>query len=159
VRVSEFTPTVLRFQDGECLTANLEVISSTGGLLSLGRAVGRGSRVKLMFLSEKGPVLGTAEMLRPVSRGRQAFRFLVLSYADQRKLQLATESVQMEAPAQAVENTMNVNGEEEWIEKFRAASSQHNHPRRLLKILLGAGMLITLSLGFAVYLFSLQFVK
>ncbi len=114
VRLADFTPAVLRLQDGGCTTGSLEVISLTGGLLGLSKPVDRDSRVKLMFLSQKGAVLGTAEMLAPVSRTRQPFRFVALSYADQRKL-----------------------------------------PSRLLKFVLGAGMLATLSLGYAVYLFSL----
>jgi hypothetical protein len=35
VRATEYTPAVLRFQSGDCVTGSLEVFSSTGGLLSL----------------------------------------------------------------------------------------------------------------------------
>jgi len=156
VRLTDFTPAVLRLQDGGCTTGSLEVISPTGGLLGLSKPVDRGSRVKLMFLSQKGPVLGTAEMLGPVSRTRQPFRFVALSHADQRKLQIATQwSSQAEATTQAVESSRTMNHGEQWIENYRAAMSQPRRPSRLLKFVLGAGMLATLSLGYAVYLFSL----
>ena len=56
-------PIVLRFQDGQRMGANLQVISVTGGLLSLSKSVDQGSQVKLMFLTEAGSVLGGAEML------------------------------------------------------------------------------------------------
>jgi hypothetical protein len=135
----------------------LEVISLTGGLLWLSKPVDRGSRVKLMFLSQNGPVLGTAEMLSPVSWTQQPFRFLALSYGDQRRLQTATQwSSQPGAPTQAVESGRTVNREEQWIEKYRAVISHRKQPRRLLKIVLGAGMLATLSLGYLVYLLSLH---
>ena len=156
VRLTDFTPAVLRFQDGGCITGSLEVISLTGGLLGLSKPVDCGSRVKLMFLSKNGPMLGTADMLGPVSRTRQPFRFVALSYADQRKLQTATRwSSQPGPPTQAVENGQTLNREEEWIEKYRAVISQRKQPSRLLKFVLGAGMLATLFLGYAVYLFSL----
>ena len=65
LRVTDFTPVVLRFQNGGCTTGNIEVISLTGGLLCLSKPIDRGSCVKLMFLSQNGPVLGTAELLSP----------------------------------------------------------------------------------------------
>jgi hypothetical protein len=157
LRVTDLTPAVLRLRDGGCTTGSLEVISLTGGLLCLSKPVDRGSRVKLMFLSQNGPVLGTAEMLSPVSWTRQPFRFLALSYGDQRRLQTATQwSPQPEARAQAIESSRTVNREEHWIEKYRAVISHRKQPRRLLKIMLGAGLLATLSLGYAVYLLSLH---
>jgi len=157
LRVTDFTPAILRLQDGGCWTGGLEVISLTGGLLCLSKPVDRGSRVKLMFLSQNGPVLGTAEMLSPVSWTRQPFRFLALSYGDQRRLQAATQwSSQPGPPTQVAESVRTVNREERWIEKYRAVISHRKQPRRLLKIVLGAGMLATLSLGYAVYLLSLH---
>src|SRR5881275_938067 len=63
VRMTDFTPAVLRFHDGGCATGSLEVISPTGGLLCLPKSANRGSRVKLMFLTQMGPVLGSAELL------------------------------------------------------------------------------------------------
>jgi hypothetical protein len=67
VRLSDITPAVLRFPDGHRTPGKLEVISLTGGLLSLSAPLDRGSRVKLMFLTGTGTVLGAAEMLSPVA--------------------------------------------------------------------------------------------
>ncbi len=156
VRLTDFTPAVLRFEDSGCTTSTLEVISLTGGLLGLSKPVDRGSRVKLMFLTQRGPVLGTAEMLSPVSWARQPFRFVALSYADQRRLQTTIQgSSSPEIFTQQVKSCPIVESEEPWIEKYRAAMSYRKEPRRLLKVVLGAGLLATLSLGYAVYLFSL----
>ena len=157
LRLTDFTPAVLRFQDGGCTTGGLEVLSLTGGLLCLSKPLDRGSRVKLMFLSQNGPVLGTAEMLSPVSRTRQPFHFLALSYGDQHRLQAATEGpARPGTPLQTVESSQTADHEQEWIEKYRAATSHRKEPRRLLKLVLGAGTLATLSLGYVIYLFSLH---
>ena len=45
-----------------------------------------GSSCKLMFVTHTGPVLGTAQMLTPVSRNLQPFRFVALHQSDKRKL-------------------------------------------------------------------------
>src|SRR6266849_8970012 len=66
VRATEYTPAVLRFPCGDCATGSLEVISSTGGLLRLSKPLIRGTRIKVMFLTQSGPVLGAAEMLKSV---------------------------------------------------------------------------------------------
>jgi hypothetical protein len=91
VRPAEFTPAVLRIEDGTCTPGELELFSLTGGLLSLPKPLDRGSRVKLMFLTATGPVLGVAEMLRPVSWKEQPFRFVVLHENDHRRLLEATQ--------------------------------------------------------------------
>jgi hypothetical protein len=155
VHLTEFTPAVLRFQNGDCTTGGLEVISVTGGLLSLPKAINRGARVKLMFLSQSGPVLGTAEILSPVSRTRQPFKFLGLAYADQRRLQAATMDASTLKP-EPVENCRIIDQEEEWIEKYRTAITYREKPTRFLKLVLGAATLATLSIGYVVYLFSLH---
>ena len=157
LHLTEFTPAVLRFQNGDCATGGLEVISVTGGLLSLPKAINRGARVKLMFLSQSGPVLGTAEILSPVSRTRQPFKLLGLTYADQRRLQTATmDASTLKPEPQIVENCRIIDQEEEWIEKYRAAISHREKPTRFLKLMLGAATLATLSIGYVVYLFSLH---
>jgi len=42
-----------------------------------------------MFHTHRGPVLGTAEMLMPVTSTQQPFRFVALPESDQRTLQAA----------------------------------------------------------------------
>src|SRR5260370_23818701 len=79
-------PAVLRFANGQTTGANLQVISVTGGLLSLSEPVVQGSQVKLIFLTGAGAVLGGAEMLRPVTKGLQPFRFISLPAVEQRRV-------------------------------------------------------------------------
>jgi len=63
-----------------------------------------------MFETDRGPVLGTAEMLFPVTSTQQPFRFVALPESDRSTLQAAFQSP-------LYRNT----DEEEWIEEFRAA--------------------------------------
>jgi hypothetical protein len=129
------------------VTGSLEVISSTGGLLSLSKPLIRGTRIKVMFLTQRGPVLGTAEMLSPVSWTEQPFRFVTLAYGDQRRLQAITgcspSNLELPIPKQTrlirnPEPEPILNTEPEWIDKYRAAVSQNPPRRPLLERMLGA---------------------
>jgi hypothetical protein len=115
VRLADITPAVLRLPDGCRSRGELETVSLTGGLLSLTNVLDRGSRIKLMFLTPTGPVLGAAEMLSPVSTKRQPFRFIALEEGDLSRLR-------------AVVHTFSHLGERAWIEKYRAALVQRNAP-------------------------------
>ncbi len=145
-RLVDVTPAVVQFQDGRRTPGELQVISRTGGLLFLSKPLDRGSVVKLMFQTHRGPVLGTAEMLIPVDRTQQPFRFVALPESEQRTLQAACQSG-------LYRNT----DEEEWIEEFRAAIvNWEPHPRRrLFKAVLAAVTLATLCFS-AIYLFSIH---
>jgi hypothetical protein len=158
VRVTEFTPAVLRLQNNSCTTGSLEIISSTGGLLTLPKPLNRGSRIKLMFLTDQGPVLGAAELLSPVSGTQQPFRFVALAYGDQRRLRAITQgSLKTETSKQQVGFGRIADGEQRWIEKYRAAMSHRNPPRKeLLKLALAALILTTFGLSCVVYLFSIH---
>src|ERR1700747_1236059 len=145
-RLAEITPAVLQFQDSRLTPGELQIISRTGGLLSLSKTVDRGSVVKLMFRTHRGPVSGTAEMLYPLSWNHQPFRFVGLEADDQRRMQAAFQSGMYRNIA-----------EEEWIEEFRAAIVNWNPPprRHLLKAAgWGALTLSTLCLGSVIYVFS-----
>lgn len=83
---SERTPAVLRLGDGRRVSGKLKVVSLTGGLLSVPHPVNTGSSAKLMFLTGAGMVLGSAEMLSPLSWGLQPFRFVALADDDQDRL-------------------------------------------------------------------------
>jgi hypothetical protein len=149
VQLAETTPAVLRLPDGHRSTGQLETVSLTGGLLSMSNMLDRGSRIKLMFLTQTGPVLGAAEMLNPVSTTRQPFRFVALQEGDQRRLRAAVLSSLDQNP-----------GEQAWIEKYRATLGHRNPPqRRVFRIILGALTLLTLSLGSTIYLFHLHLLK
>ena len=85
-------PAVLRFQSGDRVRGKLQVVSITGGLLSLPSLLDQGSRVKLMFLTDAGTVAGTAEMLPSVSGTLQPFRFVVIDDGDERRLRDVIQS-------------------------------------------------------------------
>ena len=136
-------PIVLRFPNGQRIAAKLQVISVTGGLLSLSKSVDQGSRVRLMFLTEAGSVLGGAEMLPPVSDRLQPFRFIALPAVDQRRV-----------GALIGEWSQN-KSELAWIEKLRAASAQHNEPAFWRFKL--AGVIGLLTIGFAIAAYLLHF--
>src|SRR5256885_16052156 len=128
VHLANPTPAVLRFQDGSRLAGNLQIISIAGGLLSLSQPLHPNTRASLMFLTDGGPVLGKAEMLSPLSRTQQAFRFIGLDQSNQRNLQLGIQS------------HFNQNfDEEQWIAKYRSALTHHAPPpKETLKIILGS---------------------
>jgi len=112
------TPTVLRFANGQNVGANLQRVSVTGGLLSLAEPVVQGSRVGLMFRTESGPILGGAEMLRPVSDRLQPFRFIALADDQHRRLQELVWQWTGQNRAEAA-----------WMDKLRTASSQQRERR------------------------------
>ena len=86
LRLAQTTPAVLRLHTGRRVRGKLQVISVTGGLLNLSSPVDRGSRVQLMFVTEAGTVLGTAEMLPSVSSTQQPFRFVTIDENHVRRL-------------------------------------------------------------------------
>ena len=94
------TPAVLRFQTGHRVRGKLQVISVTGGLLDLSSPLDQGSLVRLMFLTESGTVLGTAEMLTPISGTLQPFRFVTIDEDHERRLrdviQLSVDQIRRE---------------------------------------------------------------
>jgi hypothetical protein len=133
-------PAVLRFANGQTTGANLQVISVTGGLLSLSQPVVQGSQVKLIFLTGAGAVLGGAEMLRPVTDGLQPFRFISLPADDQRRVGALIGELSQNKSELA------------WIEKLRAASAQQNEPAFWRFKLAGVIGLLTFGLAIAAYL-------
>lgn len=74
------------------MAGNLQVISVAGGMLRLSHPLDPNTRASLIFLTDGGPVLGKAEMLDPLSRTQQAFRFVELDRNNQRNLQLWIQS-------------------------------------------------------------------
>jgi len=181
VRPAEYTPAVLRIEDGSCTEATLELYSLTGGLLSLTKPLDRGSLARLLFLTQTGPVLGVAEMLRPVSWTEQPFRFVGLHEDDQHRLQVATQcppqlqpvktlppaaatTPKLEAPppqpppvqlVSLVENTPSLDSGELWIQKYRAAIDG-DVPRSRFPRLFAGLTAVTLALGVLVYVVQTQ---
>jgi hypothetical protein len=133
------TPAVLRCSDGQSVSSKLEVVSVTGGLLSVSKPVRRGAVVKVMFVTQGGPVLGSAEMLTPISYTQQPFRFVALPRETQNRLQAAIQS-----------SVYQHNTEDWWIEKYRTAVRHAPPPRRRRsRILLTALSVGLIALGSA----------
>ncbi len=143
-RLAEPTPAVLEFPDSRHTPGELQIISRTGGLLSLSKPVDQGSVVRLMFRTHRGPVSGTAEMLRPVSWNYQPFRFVRLEADNQHRMQEAFQS----------RFYRNLE-EEEWIEELRAKIVNWNPPPRrdYFRAVLTAVTLAILCLSSVIYLF------
>lgn len=149
VRFQATTPAVLRFQDGQRASAKLQVVSLTGGLLSIPIPLNQGSQGKLMFLTNTGSVLGGVEMLRPVARSLQPFRFVSLAVDDQRRL---GSIINASAGPNYVEPA--------WMDKLRKASKAGYTPRRrFFRWTITAVGLITLGLAGAMYFLSSPLVK
>jgi len=91
-RFPDVTPVVLRFNDGGRAAGTLQVISVTGGLLSVPRPLRQGGVAKLMFLTRAGSVLGVAEMLSPLTWDQQPFRFVSIHHDDACRLQAAIQA-------------------------------------------------------------------
>jgi hypothetical protein len=160
-RLPHSTHAVLRFQDGKRAQGELQVVSLTGGLLYLKKPLDRGSRVKLMFLTHSGPVLGAAEMLVPVSWDQQPFRFVALQEDDQRRLRSAIQSSVTPVIPEPEQRSVAGNGwlssgEQQWIEKYRAAQMEEHPPRRFLRKFFAAVTLATLGVGSAIYFLGIH---
>ena len=154
VHLADSTPAVLRFQDGQRASGELQVLSVTGGLLSLSRAIDQGSCVKLMFLTRSGAVLGAAEMLGPLTSRQQPFRFVSLPVDDRRRLGAAIQS------SLDLKTANQDAAEQKWMQKLRAASSPENQPRgRLFKSALGLAAVGIFALGCALYVLQVHGLK
>jgi hypothetical protein len=93
LRLANAIPIVLRRQDGHRVPGELRCVSMTGGLVVPASLLPPGSMVRVIFITPKGPVTGTAEMLHPVSWTEQPFRFAVIADTDQHRLRGVIEMV------------------------------------------------------------------
>ena len=93
LQLASSIPVVLRHQDGHRIAGKLQCVSLTGGLIVPASLLPPGSMVKLIFVTPKGPVTGTAEMLRPVSSTEQPFRFAALPDSGQHRLRAVIDMV------------------------------------------------------------------
>ena len=86
LRLAEDTPIVLRCLDGHRVSGKLRCVSLTGGLIAPESLLPPGSLVSLIFVTPKGPIVGTANMLRPVSWKEQPFCFATVLDSHQDRL-------------------------------------------------------------------------
>lgn len=93
LRLASAIPIVLRRQDGNRVPGKLQCVSMTGGLVVPASLLPPGSMVKLIFVTPKGPITGTAEMLHPVSWTEQPFRFVTIPDTDQHRLSAVIDMV------------------------------------------------------------------
>jgi hypothetical protein len=154
VHLADSTPAVLRFQDGQRASGQLQVLSLNGGLLALSGPLDQGAQVRLMFLTRTGAVLGAAEMLSPVTSTQQPFRFVSLPVDDRRRLGAAIQS------SLNPETANQDFAEQQWMDKLRAASIRERRPRtRLFKFGVGAAAVGIFCLGCALYLLQVHALK
>jgi hypothetical protein len=93
LQLADSIPIVLRHQDGHRIAGKLQCVSLTGGLVVPASLLPAGSMVRLIFVTPKGPVIGTAEMLRPVSWTEQPFRFAAIPDSGQHRLRAVIDMV------------------------------------------------------------------
>jgi hypothetical protein len=93
LQLADSIPIVLRRQDGQRIPGKLQCVSTTGGLVVPASLLPAGSMVRLIFVTPKGPVTGKAEMLHPVSKAQQPFRFAAIPDTDQHRLRAVIEMV------------------------------------------------------------------
>jgi hypothetical protein len=149
LRFENSTPAVLRFHDGQRMSGEIQVVSLTGGLLSLPTPLTQGSRVKVMFVTDAGSVLGGAEMLSPVSGTQQPFRFVSLAVQDRRRL----ESI---IPVSVYHDIT----EPDWMKKLRAVSEdRYAPPPSRVKLAVLAVSLMALGLAGATFFLHVPLLK
>ena len=88
LRLAEDTPIAIRCLDGKRVSGSLRCVSLTGGLVTPASLIPPGSLVSVIFVTTKGPVVGTAQMLHPVSWKEQPFRFTAVLDSYKHRLQV-----------------------------------------------------------------------
>ena len=90
-------PALVKLNDGQKANGKLQIVSITGGLLQLARALSEGDFVEVAFQTQSGKVQGMAEMLNPLRSVPgsvfQPFRFVALGDEDRQILKMIVESV------------------------------------------------------------------
>jgi hypothetical protein len=90
-------PALVKLNDGQKANGKLQIVSITGGLLQLARALSEGDFVEVAFQTQSGKVQGMAEMLNPLRSVPgsvfQPFRFVALGDEDHQILKMIVDSV------------------------------------------------------------------
>jgi hypothetical protein len=89
---------LVKFGDGNRAKGRLQIVSATGGLLQLPRAISEGDFVEVAFHIHTGDVNGMVEMLNPLLHTPksvfQPFRFVALEDEDHQHLRMMLETAQ-----------------------------------------------------------------
>jgi hypothetical protein len=90
------TPALVKLSDGQRAKGRLQVVSETGGLLQLTRALAEGDFVEVAFQMHSRNVHGMAEMLSPLRSKPgsvfQPFRFVALGDDDHEALRTSVQA-------------------------------------------------------------------
>jgi hypothetical protein len=95
VQLGNTAPALVKLEDGQRAKARLQIVSVTGGLLQLAKALEEGGFVEVAFQTKSGPVHGMAEMLQPRRTANaimQPFRFVALDDDDHKTLRFVVDS-------------------------------------------------------------------
>jgi len=97
IQFNSLITALVQSDGGQRAKGRLYVVSMTGGLLRLAKALSDGDFVEVAFQTGSGPVHGMAEMLPPTRRASdgvmQPFRFIALGDDDHRVLRMAVDSI------------------------------------------------------------------
>jgi hypothetical protein len=96
IQLGNTAPALVKLEDGQRAKAKLQIVSVTGGLLQLAKALEEGGFVEVAFQTKSGPVHGMAEMLQPrrtaANAIMQPFRFVALDDDDHKTLRFVVDS-------------------------------------------------------------------
>lgn len=95
IKVNGSIAATVMLEDGRRAKAKLQTVSTTGGLLRLAGALGKGDFVEVAFATNTGAVRGMAEMLvtTPTTEGAlQSFRFIAMGDDEHRVLRTMVDS-------------------------------------------------------------------
>lgn len=84
------------------MNGKLHCVSLTGGLIAPTSLLPPGSLVSIIFVTSKGPVVGIAEMLHPVSWKEQPFRFTAIPDSYKSRLQALIQPPVKKLPKPAI---------------------------------------------------------
>jgi hypothetical protein len=97
IQFNSLITALIQSDGGQRAKGRLYIVSMTGGLLRLAKALSDGDFVEVAFQTASGPVHGMAEMLPPTRRATdgvmQPFRFIALGDDDHRVLRMAVDSI------------------------------------------------------------------
>ena len=95
IQLGNSASALVKLEDGQRAKGKLQIVSVTGGLLQLAKAIEEGGFVEVAFQTKSGPVHGMAEMLHPRRTANaimQPFRFVALDDDDHKTLRFIVDT-------------------------------------------------------------------